>query len=190
MLAALKDDGPDDVEEGSAGEGKVSPLVAGLQESTDETADDHDLVREDGDKDGGPGQTGRQEQVHQQQRGGDEPVHVPDPEDLAGDDAVVLGVAGPLELDADGDLAEVGAHAEVGDGGDHEEARAHVVEDALVRGLCQRQADDGEAGHGHDGAHGKVPVGAMGGNVLGRGPEDVAVDVESLVAAHGGRFVR
>lgn len=73
MLAGDPDDVPDDKEEGNHAERPVPPLVAGDDQSTNETSDDHDLVNNNGPEDGRPGQTGGQEQIHQEQWCGDDP---------------------------------------------------------------------------------------------------------------------
>jgi hypothetical protein len=54
-------------------EGRVTHLVGSGDKSTDKTSDDHDLVNEKSDQDGGPWETGCQEQIEEKQWCCDEP---------------------------------------------------------------------------------------------------------------------
>lgn len=91
MLAASPDQGPSDPEESKASEDEVSPLfshqqrfrtrncevllylVARRDQGANKTGDDHDLIYQDGVEDRGPWQPSSQEDVHEQQRRGDDP---------------------------------------------------------------------------------------------------------------------
>ena len=90
MLAASPDQGPRNPEEGEASEDEVSPLfyyqqrfrirarqvsylVARRDQGANETGDDHDFINQDGVEDRGPWQTSSQEDIHEQQRCGDDP---------------------------------------------------------------------------------------------------------------------
>lgn len=71
--ASFEDEHVKDVEEGNVAENEVWPLVAGRDDSTDKTGDDHDLVDENGVENRGPWHAGGQEQVHEEKRSGDDP---------------------------------------------------------------------------------------------------------------------
>lgn len=90
-VAAVEDELPDDDEVGNAGNGVPAPLLGGLlrAERGKEAGEDHDDVGDDGDQDVGTGETSEQRKVEEEQRGGDGPVDVAGPVDLAVD--VVLG---------------------------------------------------------------------------------------------------
>lgn len=82
------------------------------------------------------------------------PVDVADIEDFA---VLVVGGAGnlgiaSLELDGDGSLTEVGAHGEICDGSDQSDCSGDVVEDTVVAGPGEGQANDDEGCDGHDGS--------------------------------------
>ena len=53
---------------------KETDLVIRDDQGADQTSDDHDLVDEDCVEYSGPWHAGGQEQVHEQERGGDDPV--------------------------------------------------------------------------------------------------------------------
>ena len=88
------------------------------------------------------------------------PIDVSDVEDLTVDTADDWVAA--YEFDIDGSPAKVGAHGEVGNGGNHGDGCSDVVEDAVLAGLGDGKADKGKGRAGHDGADGPVPIGAMG----------------------------
>ena len=48
-------------------------LVAGSDQGANKTGDDHDLINQEGIKDSGPWQTSSKEDIHKQQRRGDDP---------------------------------------------------------------------------------------------------------------------
>lgn len=90
MLAASPDQGPRNPEESEASEDEVSPLfynqhlfritarevlylVARGDQGANKTGDNHDLINQDGVEDRGPWQTSSKEDVHEQQRRGDDP---------------------------------------------------------------------------------------------------------------------
>jgi hypothetical protein len=185
MTATLPDEDPDDVEESKAAEGEVTPLVGATDEGTDETSDNHDLIDENDEEDGRPGQSGGQHQVEKKERGSDEPIDVADIEDLTVDTANLSHV-GSLELNIDGGPAEVGSHGEVGDSSDHGNGSSNVVEDAVLTGLGHTETQEDEGRSSHDGADSPVPVGtANGDGNVGRlaidqvGCEDCQRDVDS-----------
>lgn len=76
MLASFPGKLVDDVEQSSATEGEVSPLVAGANESTSKTSDNHDLIDEDGEENRRPGHASSEQQVGEQKGSGNDPVDV------------------------------------------------------------------------------------------------------------------
>lgn len=106
MGASFEDEHVEDVEEGDTAENEVWPLVAGGDESTNETSDDHDLVNEDGVENGGPWHAGGQEQVHEEKGSSDDPVNVSDVEDLTVGTGNLL-IIGTRELNGDGSETQV-----------------------------------------------------------------------------------
>lgn len=90
-VAAVEDELPDNNKVGNAGNGVPAPLLGGLlrAERGEETSENHDDVGNNGDQDVGTGKTSEQRKVEEQKRGGDGPVDVTGPVDLAVD--VVLG---------------------------------------------------------------------------------------------------
>ena len=96
-----------DVDESGASESKVTPLVRADDETSDETSDDHDKVKEDQGDDVREGQSGGEDQLEQEAGGGDDPVDVPHVPELTGKADIV-------ELDQDGSGTEVRGHGEVG----------------------------------------------------------------------------
>lgn len=89
------------------------------------------------------------------------------------------------EFDWDAGLAKVGAHAEVGDGGDQGDTGGDVMEQTMRTRPGEGQAHEDERCHGHDGANGEVPVAPTDGDGDGRNTADAIVDIESLVPGHG-----
>ena len=63
VSAPLENNSVGDEEESDATKGEVSPLVGALDESTNETGDDHDFIEENGVGDGWSGQTACQEEI-------------------------------------------------------------------------------------------------------------------------------
>lgn len=161
MSSGLEDDSPCDEQERSASEDEVSPLVVGLDKSANKTSHNHDLIHENGVRDRGPRKTRGKQQIKQQQRRSNEPVDVAHVEDLTlnpGDE-----VAGTLKFDVDRCPAEVGGHAEVGDGGDQRDSGSNIMEETLSARLASGHGEDGESGHGHDSGYGlNMSVGADG----------------------------
>lgn len=179
-----------DEEEGGRAEGEVSPLVGSLGQGADQAADDHDLVGEDGDQDGGPGESRREEEVRQKQRRRDEPVDVPDVEHLSGAGCSDGGAAWALELGDDGGLAEVRGHGPVGDTGDSGDSGGDVVEQTVGLRLGEGEAHEGEGGSAHDRAHGEVPVRTTDSDGEVAVCKHGAVYVERLIPSHDGRCQR
>lgn len=64
--AGLEDEDEPNVEEGNAAEDKVAPLIARVDESTNEACNDHDFVEKQGPEDRWPRQARGEEQVQKQ----------------------------------------------------------------------------------------------------------------------------
>lgn len=77
------------------------------------------------------------------------PIDISDIEDLT-IDAGNLGVTSQ-ELDGDGSPAKVGAHGEVGNGGNHGDGGRDIMEDTVCAALGETHADEDESGYGHHG---------------------------------------
>lgn len=174
VTASLPDKNPDNVEEGSAAEGKVAPLVRAADESTNETSDNHNLIDQDDEEKSGPRHGGGQQEIHQEERSGDEPVDVADVEDLTVDTADNGVVA--HELNIDRGPTKVGGHGEVGDSGDHGNGSGDVVEDTVLARLGDTQTKEDEGASSHDSADSPVPVRTADGdgNVDGLAVDSVA----------------
>jgi len=121
----VKSQVPDDDEVGNAGNGVVSPLarVALATESSKETSQDHDEISNNGEEDVGAVHASKKGEIEKEHGGGDRPVHVTGPVDLAVD---VLGSVGNvLVLLGDGRVVVrdtvTNGHGEVGDGGSHDD---------------------------------------------------------------------
>ena len=78
VLASFPDKLVNDVEQCSAAESEVAPLVAGPDESASKTSNDHDLVDQDGEENGRPGHASGEKKVGEQKGSGDDPVDVAD----------------------------------------------------------------------------------------------------------------
>ncbi len=128
----------DDDQVGNASHGVPAPLGRLVDgESSEETGEDHDDVRHDGDEDAGTIHAGQEAEVEQQERGGDTPVNIAGPVDLTVDDVVgvwevLLGV-----LDGDLVLADTitDSHGIVGDGGEGSDEGSQDVEQSFLLGI-------------------------------------------------------
>jgi hypothetical protein len=120
--AAVQGQVPDDEEVGNAGNGVPAPLLGStlLTERSEEAGEDHDQVGNDGHDDVSTRHASEETKIEDQEGGGQAPVDVTGPEDLAVDlgervwDVVVL-VADRGLLDTD---AVSGGHGEVREGGE------------------------------------------------------------------------
>lgn len=173
------------VEESETAKDEITPLVGSGDKSTDKTSDDHDLVNEKSDQDGGPWETGCQEQIEEKQWCCDEPVDVSNIEDLTGATAKTadLGVVAN-KLDQDGSLTKSGAHREVGNTCYQGDTGGDVVEKTICSRLGKRVSHESQGEETHDGADGEVPITTTDGDGDGLGPTDAIVDVESLISRH------
>jgi len=77
VLAGRHGERVNDIQEGGAAEGEVTPLVPRSHQGADQAGDDHDLVQKDGVQNGRPRHASRQEQIEKQQRCRDEPFLSP-----------------------------------------------------------------------------------------------------------------
>lgn len=168
---------PPDVEEGDTSEDEETPLVLGLDETTDKTSDDHDNVEEDKGDDVGKGEAGGEDKGEEQSRGGDEPVDVPNVPKLSEGTGLESHVP---ELGRDAGVAKVGGHGEVSDRSGGQDHDSKLVEDTLSSGNSGHPDEDDEIGERHDTEDGPEPVGASHGDVLG--DIDGRVLLESVVA--------
>lgn len=143
-------------EESDTAEDKVSPLVAALDEGSDETGNNHDLVDENGVDNGWSWETAGEEQVKEQKWCSDKPINVSNVENLS-------HVSGylrirSLELNLNSSPAQVGAHREVGNRSYHSNGGSDVVEDSLVLVLLERHSNEGTSSDNHDSTYCEIPV--------------------------------
>jgi hypothetical protein len=132
---------PDDEEVGNAGNGVPSPLGRGAlgAESSEESGQDHDNIGEDGHGEVGTVHASEETKVKEQERGGQGPVDVAGPEDLALD--VVVCVRNVVVLLTDVDVVDrdtlTGRHGEVRDGGGNGDESRDDMEETLLLCGCQ-----------------------------------------------------
>lgn len=137
-VAAVVDELPDDNKVGNAGNGVPAPLLGGLlrTEGGEETGEDHDDVGNESDQDVGTGKTSQQGKVEEKERGGDSPVNVAGPVDLAVD--VVLGGRNVLVVLLLGGVVVANAvaagHGEVGESGEGDDEGGQDVIQTLGLG--------------------------------------------------------
>jgi hypothetical protein len=67
-----------------------------------------------------------------------------------------------MKLGDNRNLAQVGSHAEIGNGGNHGDGGSDVVEDAVRPWFGEGHANEEDGRSHHDGANCPVPVGSMG----------------------------
>lgn len=108
VATGLPDEHVKDVEQSGAAECEVAKLVRASDKSTNETGNNHDLVDENDKKNGRPRHTSGQEEIHEQEGSGDEPINVTDVEDLTV--AASNNRVASDELDVDRSPAKIGAH--------------------------------------------------------------------------------
>ena len=132
-VAAIEAELVDDNQVGNAGNGVPSPLGSLADgEGGKEPGDDHDQVSDDGDQDIGTGQASQDGQIAEQKRGGDGPVDVTSPVDLALDGLVGGRVAALLDLDGVIADAILNGHGEVGNGSKGGDEGRQDVEEAFL----------------------------------------------------------
>jgi hypothetical protein len=168
----------DNVDECKTAESEVSPLVPGLDESSNQTGDNHNLVDNDGPENGGPWHTGGKEEIGKKKRSGNEPIDVANVVDrtvVTTNDRVITVV-----LDSNGCETEVGTHGEIGNGGNEDNSSGDVVEDAVATLLAHAEPNEDEARDGHGRANGEVEVRAMGcdGNVSSAAIDSVVYSIQ------------
>jgi hypothetical protein len=132
---AVDNELPDDDQVSSASNGVPAPLLWCVlrAESSEETSQDHDHISDDGNENIGATETSKQSQVEEQERGGQAPIDITSPVDLAVD--VLGGVRDVLVGLADDDVVVANAvaagHGEVRHGGkDGDQSSDNVVETA------------------------------------------------------------
>lgn len=182
VLAGGHGELPHDEKEGSTAEGIVTPLVAGLDQSANEASDDHDFVDKHKHEDRRPGHSSSEQQVQQEQRGGDNPINVASIENSTIGTGH-LGVTA-VKLNWNRGHSQVGAHSEIGNAGDHADSSGDIVEDTLSARLPRSKSEEHDGGKPHKGADGEIEVGAMGGDSdVGEAAVDkVVIDVDSVIA--------
>ena len=124
--------------------GRTPLLTAFIAIGGEQTGEDHDDIGDDGNEDIRPAQTGEEGQIEQQERGGDGPVDVADPEDLSVDMLDGVGRAFLLGV-AEGDVSKRGAvargHSEVGQGGKRGDERGDDMEQPFLLFLVSPHRD-------------------------------------------------
>ena len=73
MLSCLPYENVGDVHESGTAEDEVSPLVAGRDEGSNKTSNDHDLVDKDHEENAWPWHGGSQHQIGEEERCSDNP---------------------------------------------------------------------------------------------------------------------
>ena len=150
-------------------------LVGRLDQRADQTGDDHHLVHQESEEDGGPRKRGGQQQIQEQQwcgnepwspsqptshhrrptrerKGEDLPIDISNIEDLAGEARHLRIPATKLHRDTC--LAQVGSHGEVGDGRDEGDADGDVVKHPMGAWFGEGVSGKGECRCQHQGTHG------------------------------------
>jgi hypothetical protein len=136
--AAVDGEHPDDNEVGNAGNGVPAPLLrsALVAVSGEETSQNHDDISNDGQKDVATAETGEHGQIEEEERGGQAPVDVTGPVDLAVD--IVGGVRDVAVRVSDGGAVVAdtvaGGHGEVGQRSKGDDESGDDVVDTLGDG--------------------------------------------------------
>ena len=73
MATTFEDDSPGHEEEGNAAENEVTPLVGAVDQSTNQTSNNHDLIDQNCVENGGCWQSAGQQEIEQQQWCSEEP---------------------------------------------------------------------------------------------------------------------
>lgn len=128
---------PDDDKVSDASNGVPSPLLCGgCAVGSEQTGDDHDQISNNGHEHGATVHARQEHKIDEKKRGGDRPINVTSPVDLAVDIVVCWWDAFAVVL---GDLVVLpgntglGSHTEVGDGsGDSDQGGDDVVETAFL----------------------------------------------------------
>jgi hypothetical protein len=145
-----------DINERKTTEREVSPLVPGLDKSSNKTGDNHNLIDNDGPENSGPWHTSGKKEIGEKKRSGNEPVDIADVVDrtvVSTNNRVVAVV-----LDSNGCETEVRAHGEVGDSGNEDNSGSDVVENTVATLFAQSETNEDEARDGHGRANGEVEV--------------------------------
>ena len=135
----------EDCQHSETPESVEAELISCLDESADETGNDHDFVEEDNIRDGWPWKSSCQHQVEKEKWCGDDPIDVSGVEDGAIDACNDWIIAD--ELDIDRCPAQIATHGEVGDAGGHVECSGEVKEDSVrpwFSGCCCHDGDCSE----------------------------------------------
>lgn len=150
---AVKGELVDNDQVGNASHGVPSPLGALLDsEGSEETGQDHDDISDNGNENVGTAQSSEQAKVQEQEWGGDAPVDVAGPVDLAVDGLEGVGEMLLAVLESDLILANtiVNGHGEVRDGseggdeGSQDVEQAFLLEKVSINGTLQMVGGPGE----------------------------------------------
>lgn len=182
VAATVNNEFVDDKEEGEHAKDPVTPLVRSLGESTNETSHDHDLIGQNSDSNGRPWDASGKEKIREKQWCGDEPINVPNVEDLASASAAHNSASDELSLD--GHLAQIRSHGPVGNAGNSRDSSSNVVEKTVRLGLGHGHTHESEGGGTHHRADGEVPVRRVDGDLEVGMSANHPVDVNSLVSGH------
>jgi len=141
---------------------EIAPLVSSMGESSQQTADDHQDVEKQRDKDLRERHARHEKHAEQQERSGQSPVDVASVPDLASGIAVNATTARTVtqELDGDGSRAEIASLGVPRDGRDGEDCHKQVVESPSVSGYEARPNEEAQSAGCHDAIHGPAPVAA------------------------------
>lgn len=172
--AAVNGEHPDDNEVGNAGNGVPAPLLGSAltAEGGEETGQNHDNIGNNSQKDVATAETGKQSQVKEEERGGQAPVDVTSPVDLAVDVVggvrdVAVGVSDSGAVVAD---AVASGHGEVGQRSKGDNESGDNVVETLGNGSSPREANEDNHGKEHQNEDGpqSAGTGLSDGLVLGK----------------------
>jgi hypothetical protein len=161
--AAVNGEHPDDDEVSNAGNGVPAPLLrsALVAVSGEETSQNHDDIGNNGQEDVATAETGKHGQIKEEKRGGQRPVDVAGPEDLAvdivggvRDVAVRVSDSGAVVADA-----VTGGHGEVGQRSKGDDESGDNVVDTLGDGGSPRKANEDNHGEEHQNTDGPQSAG-------------------------------
>lgn len=171
---------------------KVAPLVASSSQSPQETADNHENVEEERDKDDRQRQTGDEEQAEQQKGCGERPVDIATIPDLTRRIASKAATACAVvqELRRDGRSAEIASLRVPRNSRDGHDGGEQIVEDPPVAWHPEGPDEHAKGRSCHDAKHSPAPVTSPSSQVnvgvgridvkssIARAFEDVGVHVE------------
>lgn len=164
VSAAVNGEHPDDDEVGDAGNGVPAPLLRSALGAvgSEETGQNHDDISNNGQQDVATAETGEESQVEEEKRGGQAPVNVTGPVDLAVD--VVGGVGDVTVRVSDGGAvvadAVAGGHGKVGQRSKGDDEGGDDVVETLGDGDGPGKANEDNHGEEHQDEDGPQSAGA------------------------------